>query len=283
MGDSYKENWFDFLPWVLLKKRASFQKELGTSPAMLTYGTNLAIPGDLLRDPGEPLTEPELQELVKYMGKQDNLLPHPTTKVSQQEVPEPPLSVTHVYTRQHKATGLQCPYVGPFPIVDRVSRSQVKIRVGFDVRNQPKYEIRNWRDLKICDPPEGEEASRPKRGRPPKNPQTPATNLTSLPDASVRTEVENSNDSVNKTGNSAKTRSTEIKTNPPNIQIEGGKRPIRSTRNPMPAYIDSVTGPPPNLGFPPRAPDWSPEPWSASPLDLADLNHRINWRASNQA
>ena len=53
MGEEYKTGWYDYLPWILLLKRVSFQKELQTSPSILTYGMNPAIPGDLLRDPGE--------------------------------------------------------------------------------------------------------------------------------------------------------------------------------------------------------------------------------------
>ena len=78
MGDDYKENWFDFLPWILLMKRAAFQKELDASPALLTYGTNLAIPGDVLRDPGDQYSKPELEELVKYLSKVNNQPPRPT-------------------------------------------------------------------------------------------------------------------------------------------------------------------------------------------------------------
>ena len=36
MGDEYKDKWYDFLPWILLMKRVAFQKELKTSPSVLT-------------------------------------------------------------------------------------------------------------------------------------------------------------------------------------------------------------------------------------------------------
>ena len=109
MGEEYKTGWYDYLPWILLLKRVSFQKELQTSPSILTYGMNPAIPGDLLRDPGEQYTPPELQELVKYMLKTNNKEPAPTTKPKQEVVPEPSHDVTHVYARQHKAQGLEAP------------------------------------------------------------------------------------------------------------------------------------------------------------------------------
>ena len=256
MGEDYKENWYDFLPWVLLMKRTSFQKELGTSPAFLAYGTNLAVPGDLLRDPGEPFTEPELEQLVKFMGKHNNKEPIPTSIKPQVEVPEPPLSVTHVYTKQHKTTGLQPSFIGPFPVVDRPSRSQVKIRVGFDVHNNPRYELRNWRDLKIAEIPEGaEEASRPKRGRPPK--ATSAQSKIAIPpdEPGKTTSGHNKDDGEEQNNNKS----------------EGGKiqttRPLRSTRNPHPVYVDSITT---NLST-----SATPRSWSASKEELAELNSAI--------
>ena len=118
-------------------KRVAYQDALETSPSMLAFGMNPAIPGDLLRDPGDPYTKPELQELVKFMHKTNEKVAKSTNIPPQTPVPEPPLSVTHVYTKQHNTTGLQAPYCGPFPIVERLSRSQVKIRVGFDVRGNP--------------------------------------------------------------------------------------------------------------------------------------------------
>ena len=53
-------------------------------------------------------------------------------------------------------------------------------------------------------------------------------------------------------------------------------RPVRSTRNPNPLYVDSisVSGPPPKLGFPPS----KPAAWSASRSDLAEINNSISAR-----
>ena len=230
---------------------------------MLTYGTNLAVPGDLLRDPGEPFSEPELNELVKYMGKNNVKEPIPTTSRPQVEVPEPPLSVTHVYTKQHKLTGLQPSYVGPFPIVQRPSRSTVKIRVGFDKRGQPRHELRNWKDLKIAEVPEDvTEASRPKRGR---------------PKSSIPTSVQSGPDSgdIEEAGPSSEVNNT----NGAEIQT----RPTRSTRNPSPIYVDSLslspsTGPPPHRAFSPssRPESNATKAWSASPEDLSFINRSIS-------
>ena len=82
MGDQYQDKWFDYLPWILLMKRVTYQKELNASPSMLALGSNVAIPGNLLRDPGEPLSldNPELEELVKLLSKNDQKQPIPTGK-----------------------------------------------------------------------------------------------------------------------------------------------------------------------------------------------------------
>ena len=260
MGEEYKDKWYDFLPWILLMKRTAFQKELKTSPAMLTYGRNLSIPGDLLVDPGEPYTEPELEELVRYMQKHNNKLPSPTTHRSQVPVEEPPDTVTHVYTRQHNRVGLEAPYAGPFPVVARPTRSTVQIKVGLTKAGKDRLEVRHWRDLKIAHMrPEAKEASRPARGRPKKTPG--ATSDPSEADFSA----EQTPEEINKPAQQADAQ----------ISNFGGK-PTRSTRNPNPIYVDSLrtSGPPPYPGFPPPT-SWSPYPWSASPEDIAELNRRI--------
>ena len=275
MGDTYQDKWYDYLPWILLMKRISFQEELGTSPAVLCYGTNLAVPGDLLRDPGEPLSEPEIKELVKYMGKQNAKLPHPTHKPEQTLVPEPPATVTHVYTKQHNVTGLQAPYTGPFPVVDRPTRSTVKIKVGESITGQPRYEIQNWRDLKIGHlAQDAPEASRPKRGRPSKP-------VTGQADTSNSTdESEAASAKINKPV-APPTRSVNTELNA-RENSNNLRRSSRATRNPAPLYVDSVsfpvtTGPPPELGFPL---DRSKLYWSPSQNELEELNRQIASRCA---
>ena len=225
---------------------------------MLTYGTNLAIPGDLLRDPGEPFDEEELKQLVEFMSKTNNIEAKPTTVPKQAVVEEPPESITHVYTKQHNTTGLQPPYSGPFPIVSRPSRSQVKIKVGLTKNGFPRYELRSWRDLKIApvDPDNVQEASRPARGRKPASgkPLEEETSDTSGTEVVINKQVE-----INKQTQRA-----------PNSNESG--KPTRTTRNPNPRYVDSITGPPPKLGFPLKP------TWTASQADLDNINKSITNR-----
>ena len=271
MGETYKNNWYEYLPWILLMKRTSFQKELGASPAMLTYGTNLAIPGDLLRDPGDPYSESDLDNLREFTRKTDLKPPKQTTPIKQLEVPEPPLDVSHVYTRQHNTTGLEAPYKGPFPIVARPSRTQVKIRVGYSKNNKPRYELRNWRDLKIAHlRPDAEEASRPKRGRP-SGSKAIRNQTDNSHDTSVQSAADNTTD-INKTDDNQLVQKTQPVAAPlPESSNVGGK-PVRSTRNPNPIYVDAISavGPPAGNPFP------SHRVWTASAEDLKWLNFQIS-------
>ena len=256
MGAEYKERWFDFLPWILLMKRTAYQKELKASPAMLTYGRNLSIPGDLLVEPGDPYTEPEIQQLVQYMQKHNNKLPAPTRKPSQVEVPEPPLSVTHVYTKQHNKVGLEPSYTGPFEIESRPSRSTVRIIVGLTPKGEPRYELRHWKDLRVAHMrPEAEVASRPKRGRPSKN-----TSGGSGADLVTDAELEVPHTEGTKVNKVLAPKSDVDDQNKTNSN-RGGK-PVRSSRNPSPKYVDAVD----NI---------SSVMWSASPQELAELNRAI--------
>ena len=252
MGEKYKDRWYDFLPWVLLNKRVAFQRRLGTSPSMLVMGFNPAIPGDLLRDPGQDLDQSELEELLQHMSEVDNTPPKPTTIPKQLPVEDPPDDVTHVYAKEHKTTGLQAPFTGPYPVVARPTRTTVKIRVGHNIRGQPRYQIRHWRDLKIFKAPaEVQEAERPKLGRPPRQGHSPSA---------IQDQVKPSTITRSEAPSDTST------------ELEKPNRPIRSSRNANPIYVDSVAtrGPPPHLGFP-----VVPKIWSASSAELEMINRSI--------
>ena len=242
-------------------KRSSFQADLNASPAMLTYGTNLTIPGDLLRDPGQE-SKPDLKSLVKFMEKVNNKPPIQTSIKPQTPVEPPPKTVKHVYTKQHKTVGLQAPYCGPFPIVSRPSRSTVKIKVGVHKDNSPRFEVRHWRDLKICHlPTDAKEAQRPKLGRPAKN----ATASADSPNQTDGSEAVKPVDGKGKVNNPNELIPVDAgpDQNKRNSNA-GGKLPPRSTRNPKPNYVDSLIV--------------KQNAWSAGPEDLAEINRSINTR-----
>ena len=78
-----------------------------------------------------------------------------------------------MYTRQHKQYGLDPPYVGPFKILKRLSRSTVRIKVGTYKDGTVRTEDRFWGDCKAIKLPENTiEEERPKLGRKPNIPST---------------------------------------------------------------------------------------------------------------
>ena len=255
MGEDHKENWYDMLPWILLMKRTSYQKDLGASPSMLCFGSNPAVPGDLLRDPGENMSSSEMQNLKDFVEKLNNKSPIQTSTPNQTPIEEPPASVKYVYTKQHNTTGLQAPYVGPFLVVSRPSRSTAKIRVGYFKNGVPKYEIRSWRDLKIAHlAPDAEEAARPTRGRPPSKPVQTLLTSESAPAKIIQDGAQ-----INKLSTDSAVPPEAVKTNS-NSNVGGKRPPPRSTRNPNPVYVDTIS---------------FPQAWSATSAEIAELNYRI--------
>ena len=65
MGDEYGETWMSRLPWVMLGRKTTFQPGLDCSPAEMTLSSNPTIPGDIVGDPGTPVTKQKLQTLLQ--------------------------------------------------------------------------------------------------------------------------------------------------------------------------------------------------------------------------
>ena len=171
-GEMHQENWIDHLPWVLLAKNNAYQEDLKASASEMLFGFCGKLPGQLLDDKSnQPSSQSDLQELLSIQRRRNSKPAIQTSSHSKPEKPLPqiPSNITHVYTKQHKATGLQAPYSGPFFIEERLSNSTVKIKVGSNVKGEPIYEVRHLNDLKLANPnSNAAEATRPKRGRPAK-------------------------------------------------------------------------------------------------------------------
>ena len=161
------------------------------------------------------------------------------------------------------------------PLISRPSKSSVQIRVGYYANGQPKYEIRSVRDLKVAHlAPEAEEASRPKRGRPPKpKPEDQPQSIVSADTTSQSEPDSGDTEQINKV---ASKQTDALNSN------TGGRIP-RSTRNPNPLYVDAIassglpthfksTGPPPGPSFISRKPSGG----SATPEELLEINNSIN-------
>ena len=168
-ADFHQEKWIDHLPWILLGKNSAYQEDIKASPFQLLYGFCPTLPGQILDASNNTESTKELEQLLLNQQKRVSM---PAVQPSSHKPPERPLpglpeGITHVYTKQHKAIGLQPPYAGPFPLVERLSNSTIKIKVGHRVNGDPIYEVRHLNDIKLSHPDSNvTNATRPKRGRP---------------------------------------------------------------------------------------------------------------------
>ena len=278
MVGKHQNKWLDHLPFVLLGKRVSLQPDLGASPSELTFGTNVRIPGQILHDPGAPPTEQELHQILENVRTKTNRSAVQPSSHSKEKEPLPglPTSVTHVYTRQHKAQGLQVPFEGPFRVVGRPSRSTVKLEVGQFKSGEKRFEIRHLNDIKAAHPQSlAAPAQRPTLGRPPRStaqaelPQATdgqPSDMTPVPNPSNQLTDNRSKQTSSSTGRApvASGSSNNHETSISDRQSPASNpRPARSTRNPNPYYVDA----------------WSHKPWSASQAEIAALNQSISGSA----
>ena len=252
-------------------------------------------------EPGQEQSHDSIQQLLKQVrNKTDQPAVQPSRHCSP-EAPLPPIpsNVSRVYTRQHQKTGLQAHFEGPFPVVERVSNSVMKIEVGSFKDGRKRYEFRHINDLKFAHPKSlAAPVERPKLGRPaatsvPTNGQTSTEAASSgspeppspqnrfdegqLPHPSVNNKQAAGSLSANETARNHATSNQEFRvpasapargltnesgrTGPPPAPAFSA-RPVRSTRNPSPIYVDSI--------------QWSTlRPWSATQNEIQALNSAI--------
>ena len=181
-AEFHQSKWIDHLPWVILGKNSAYQPDIKASAFQMLYGFSPVLPGQILNPNDEHESVQQLQELLECQQKrvaQPAIQPSSHNQIKQ--YPELTTNSTHVYTKQHKALGLQPGFAGPFPIVQWVSRSTVKIQVGRKANGEPTFEIRHLNDLKFAHPDSHTaDALRPSRGRPKKSNAT-----TAVPDDST--------------------------------------------------------------------------------------------------
>ena len=200
--------------------------------------------------------------------------------------------VTHVYTRQHHQTGLLPSFEGPFRVAERTSRSVWKIEVGMYKDGRKRYEFRHLNDLKPAHPKSlAAPAVRPKLGRPTSSPSeasrvtdanllqdgrqnrfpkpTAEPSPSSFPTAENKQAADRVNSSGTLPGDSHATSTltdrvpasivdSGLTTGPPPVSAFPA-RPVRSTRNQNPYYVDSIA-------------------WSATQSQLDHINNSISFR-----
>ena len=322
MGEKHTNRWIDHLPFVLLGRRVALQPDIGASASELTFGMNVRIPGQLLHDPGNLPSGPELQNILQKVKNATNTEACQPSRHNKPEAPlkEIPPNITHVYTRQHQTTGLQTPFEGPFRIEERVSRSVIKIEVGTYKDGRKRYELRHLNDIKLAHPESlAAPASRPALGRPSvlgrassPTDAKPVANRATVPESSSgnkQTQPVDAENNFRLTDSASGQQQTHATSNQEQRQLassppEGGKiqtaktphpdyikkgpliteqmfrewtpellnlppRPVRSTRNPNPVYVDSIES---------GAGVFGPAAWSASVAEIKAINNSINSR-----
>ena len=84
-------------------------------------------------------------------------------------MPEITSTATHVYTKRQKPGPLDPLYDGPFPIVERLGDTSLKIQVGTYATGAPRIETRHWRSRQPAKFTPLADATRPTLGRPRKH------------------------------------------------------------------------------------------------------------------
>ena len=141
--------WMDELPIVLLGIRSTWKEDLDAAPALLTYGTNVRVPGDFLPSPCMDKMVPTntfVQDLQANLRKLAPPAPvHHGSPSSY--IPRHLHSAKHVYVRHDAHRGpLVRPYGGPFPVLTRsdkyfdILKNGKTVRVSID-RLKPAHSL----------------------------------------------------------------------------------------------------------------------------------------------
>ena len=121
MARENQANWVEHLPLALLGIRTAWRPDLGGSPAELTFGTALHLPGETVEPTTNSFSDHDfLQRLKTQMAE---LAPTQTSHndTSRSEhVPSALDGATHVFVRRDaRAPPLTRPYVGPFKVLEK--------------------------------------------------------------------------------------------------------------------------------------------------------------------
>ena len=112
-------------------------------------GSNPAIPGDLIGEPGPPLKGTQLRQLLEALRTNAAKPPIQTTHNRTPTINYPDLTgVTHVFVKKGKTSTLGPSFEGPFEIVERLGASCIRVRVGSYANGQPRIETQHWSNCK---------------------------------------------------------------------------------------------------------------------------------------
>ena len=253
MGDTHRENWQRALPWVLLGKRVQYQPHLDASSAQLVLATTPRIPGQLLGEAGPPLNTAQTRALLEQLYKLSDRPGVPMSGKRESANIQHTESATHVYVKIDNPKNLGSKFEGPYEILERPSRSTVKIKVGTYHNNEPRTLVFHWSACKVANMRENAiAAERPKLGRPKKSPverhlaaedrDSTERHLAAKDSDNISTtsQLDASNDTDRSLDSNVDNPVSEGKNLelavPKVIQMESDKKPVRSTRNRNPRY-----------------------------------------------
>lgn len=118
--------WTEILPSVLLGLRTSFKEDIQATPAKMLYGTCLRISGEFFLTTEMP---PEPQIFVeKFCEHMRGIRPRPTAHHNKARIfiLKDLTTFSHVFIR---CDHVKAPYIGPYPVIQRISDVVYKINV----------------------------------------------------------------------------------------------------------------------------------------------------------
>ena len=130
------------------------------------FGENPRLPGDIQPDAPPDASIHELLDRLKANAARP---PAPTQlhKTVPTYFPPAAQKATHVYTKNHKGHPLSPVSAGPFPIVEHLGKSCLRIRTGTFANGQPREEVHHWNNCTPTTLPESTQpATRATLGRP---------------------------------------------------------------------------------------------------------------------
>lgn len=121
--------WTKELPMVLLGLRSAIKEDTGFSPAQMTFGKSIRLPGDFFVQTGETINDAEYT--TKLMETLNNLRPAPREQADNRKcfIHKDLKNSEYVFVRREVKKPLTPPYEGPFKVVHRNSKHYT-VQVG---------------------------------------------------------------------------------------------------------------------------------------------------------